>query len=151
MVNAGGIQVVDVGGTASGTIAMNGGTEVVVAGGTAIDTTISSGGFMEIHSGGSVGTAAVTFAGGGTLELDDSVHFGGLVAGFGLPDRMDLTDISFISGATSTTWAQSGTSGTLTVSNGVTSASITLLGQYVAGQFHVGSDSHGGTVVTDLR
>jgi hypothetical protein len=40
---------------------------------------------------------AVTFSGGGMLRLEDSVHFGGLVAGFGVPDFMDLADINFIS------------------------------------------------------
>src|SRR5262249_45743498 len=75
--------------------------------------------------------------------------FGGLVAGFGLPDQMDLMDIAFISGTTSGSWVQSGTSGTLTVTDGTHTAHLTLLGQYVAGQFHVGSDGQGGTVVTD--
>jgi autotransporter passenger strand-loop-strand repeat protein len=138
---------VDAGGTASGTTVLAGGVEIVVAGGTASTATIS-GGYMRVESGGIVGT--VTYSGGGTLQLDDSVHFGGgLVAGFAQPDLMDLVDIAFHSGTTSTTWAQSGTSGTLTVTDGSHTAHITLLGQYVAGQFHVGNDGQGGTVVTD--
>jgi hypothetical protein len=94
----------------------------------------------------------VTYAsggGGGILQLDDSVHFGGLVAGFAQPDLMDLVDIAFHSGTTSATWAQSGTSGTLTVTDGSHTAHLTLLGQYVASQFNIGNDGQGGTVVTD--
>jgi hypothetical protein len=102
---------------------------------------------MRVESGGSVGT--VTYSGGGTLQLDDSVHFGGLVAGFGKPDLLDLSDIAYHSGTTSATWAQSGTSGTLTVTDGSHTAHLTLLGQYVAGQFIIATDGHGGTVVTD--
>ena len=77
------------------------------------------------------------------------MHFGGLVAGFAQPDVMDLMDIAYHSGTTSLAWAQSGTSGTLTVTDGTHTAHLTLLGQYVAGQFHIASDGHGGTMVTD--
>lgn len=73
---------------------------------------------MEVQSGGSGGSGRVTFSGGGTLQLDDSVHFSGLVAGFAQPDMLDLRDIAFISGTTSANWHQltsgSTASGTLT-------------------------------------
>jgi hypothetical protein len=97
-------------------------------------------------------------SGGGTLMLDDSVHFGGLVAGFAQPDRLDLADIAFVASGTSATtlsWQQltSGStgSGTLTVTDGTaaTTAHITLLGQYAAGNFRIGTDGAGGTLVTD--
>jgi autotransporter passenger strand-loop-strand repeat protein len=152
-IDSGGIQVVDVGGLASGTIAMSGGAEVVVSGGTASGTTISSGGFMDVRSGGAVGSGAVTFSGGGTLQLDDSVHFGGgLLAGFGVPDMLDLRDITFSSGTTvNFVEAPSNSSGTLMVGNGTpaTTANITLLGQYMTGQFNIKTDGAGGTLVTD--
>jgi hypothetical protein len=92
---------------------------------------------MEIESGGSIGAGAITFAtsGSGTLWLDESVHFGGLIAGFGLPDQLDLTDISFNSGTTSASYVESAgnTSGMLTVTDGTHSAHLTLLGNYVTG------------------
>jgi hypothetical protein len=51
---------------------------------------------------------------------------------------------------TSATWTQSGTtSGTLAVTSGTHIATITLLGQYVTADFHVSTDNHGGTLVTD--
>jgi hypothetical protein len=93
---------------------------------------------------------SVTFAGAGTLQLDDSVHFGGLVAGFGVPDMLDLRDITFVSGTTTFNWTQSGTSGTLMVSdNAGHTANITLLGQYMTENFKIATDEHGGTLVTD--
>jgi len=147
-INSGGLQVVDPGGFASGALVMNGGMDVIVSGGTANGTTIS-GGFMEVRSGGSIGT--VTFAQGGTMQLDDSIHFGGLVAGFGLPDMLDLRDIAFIAGTTRVNFveAPSNTSGTLTVTDMTHTANMTLLGQYVAGNFHIQNDGAGGTLVTD--
>jgi len=36
-----------------------------------------------VRTDGSVGSSTVTFSGAGELELDDSLQFGGLVAGFG--------------------------------------------------------------------
>lgn len=41
-----------------------------------------------------------------------------------------------------------GTAGTLTISGGVGSASISLLGQYAAAGFTLSSDGAGGTLVT---
>lgn len=68
-----------------------------------------------------------------------------------LPDRLDLRDIAFISGTTTVNFTPAAGSGTLTVGNGTpaTTANITLLGQYVAGNFHIFNDGAGGTLVTD--
>ncbi len=140
-----------VAGTASGTAINSGGMEVVTSGGVASATTIS-GGTLEIKSGGSTGADAVTFApGGGILQLDSALTFGGLVAGFGSPDLLDLRDIAFISGTTSATWTQSDTSsGTLAVTDSSHTANITMLGQYAADQFTAATDGHAGTVVTSI-
>jgi autotransporter passenger strand-loop-strand repeat protein len=97
-------------------------------------------------------SGAVTFAtsAGGTLELDDSEHFSGMIAGFGLPDRLDLSDIPFNSGTTlNLDEAPDLMSGTLTVTNGTHSANILLLGDYVPDQFHIATDGHVGTLITD--
>jgi hypothetical protein len=88
-------------------------------------------------------------AGGGILQLDSSLTFSGLVAGFGKPDLLDLRDIGFTSGPTHANWTQSGTSGTLAVTDGSHTADITLLGQYVTADFHVKTDNHDGTYVSD--
>ncbi len=173
VLRSGGTDVILNGGLASGTIFSSGGTEAVFSGGrttSALVTTggledvasgglasatVISGGTLEVASGGATGSGAVTFAvsGGGILQLDDSVHYGGLVAGFGQPDFIDLRDIAFNSATTTLSWTQvtsgANASGTLTVADTVHSAGITLLGQYVVGQFTKQSDGHGGTLVGD--
>ncbi len=151
--STGGSATILSGGIDIGTQINSGGFELVSSGGIVSSATIS-GGTLEVASGGSIGSAPVTFAtsGGGILQLDDSVHFGGLVAGFGKPDFLDLRDIAFTS-ATTLSWTQltsgASASGTLTVSGGGNVANITLLGQYVVGQFTSASDGHGGTLVGD--
>jgi autotransporter passenger strand-loop-strand repeat protein len=149
---SGGRELISSGGIDRGAHVDSGGLEVVSSGGAAVAATIS-GGRLEVARGGSTGNAAITFAtsAGGVLQLDSSLTFkGGLIAGFGKPDKLDLRDIAFTSGVTHATWTQSGTtSGTLAVTSGSETATITLLGQYVAGNFHVSSDKHGGTFVTD--
>jgi trimeric autotransporter adhesin len=141
----------DVFGSASGTIVSSGGFELVFSGGVASGTTIG-GGFMEVMSGGSVGGASgtATFAGSGSLQLDDSQHFLGRVGGFQSGTLLDLSDIPFVAGTTTVGFMSATGSGTLTVSdhNGHT-ANITLLGQFMAGQFNIAADGHGGTVVFD--
>ena len=102
-------------------------------GGFAIETAVGAGGLLSL---GDNAESIVTIVSSGA---------------FAVGDFLDLRDISFISGTTSASFteAASNTSGTLTVSDGTHSANITLLGQYVAGQFNVASDGHGGAVVTD--
>jgi hypothetical protein len=84
------------------------------------------------------------------------VHFGGLVAGFGVPDVLNLVDIPFVaSGATATTatWMQLATgasaSGSLMVAQATHSATVMLLGTYMTTNFHLQGNGAGGTVVTD--
>ena len=161
----GGVQYVLAGGTASGTTA-NGGNEQVLSGGTISDTTVSNGGYLvvfaggtingatisgatiEIASGGLTGSNAISYGGGAALILDAAVSFGGKIAGLALGDYLDLRDVAFSS---STTFGYSGNtaSGTLTVSDGAHTANIALLGQYVAANFNLASDGHGGTLVSD--
>jgi hypothetical protein len=93
----------------------------------------------------------MAFAGGGTLKLDQSMAFGAAtIAGFGVPDHLDLADIAFGSSTTlGLVEAGSNSSGTLTVSDGTHTASLLLLGQYTAGQFTTASDGAGGTLISD--
>lgn len=137
------------GGIARSASVQSGGARIVY--GTASNTVVSSGGFDLVLSGGLMngGTAessTITFASGGTLKLDHSAAFGGTIAGLASPaEVIDLADISF---GSSTTLGYSGNtlSGTLTVSDGTHTA---LLSQYVAANFNLASDGHGGTLVTD--
>jgi autotransporter passenger strand-loop-strand repeat protein len=165
----GGYQVVSSGGSAVGTTVSNGGREYVEAGAVASFTTVLSGGSefvssggtvsgaalsggtLEIMSGGLVASSTIGFAGGGTLELDNSQAFpsSATISGFGVPDRIDLRDIAF---ATATLGYSGNTqSGTLTVTDGAHTAHLALLGMYSAASFHLSPESGGGTgtVVTD--
>jgi autotransporter passenger strand-loop-strand repeat protein len=135
----------------------SGGFELVTAGGTTSVPTIS-GGTVEIGSGGQLsGTASFATSGGGTLQLDQAISYasaGAAVSGFALGDFIDFRAVGFTSGATSATWNQivssgANASGTLTVASGSVSADITLLGQYLQGNFKISNDLHGGTLLAD--
>jgi hypothetical protein len=108
-----------------------------------------------VASGGSTGSGAVTFtSAGGDLQLDASQSFHGLIAGFGSPhgvtEEIDLRDIAFGPHTKETfTEASNHQSGTLTVTDGTHTASLTLLGQYSTANFSLSRDGAGGTVITD--
>ena len=93
----------------------------------------------------------VTFGGtNGTLLLDDASLFTGAVAGFRGLDRIDLAQIGFGAETTLGYAANAaGTGGTLRVSDGVHTASIALLGNYMAASFATAADGHGGTLITE--
>ena len=115
-----------------------------------------SAGTLEVASGAIASPSEAAFVGGGTLLLDASASFHGLVAGFGSSDQLDLQDVAFVTATTkkgqqsnlSFTDAASNQSGTLTVTDGIHTASIQLLGQYTASEFTAASDGNGGTLIT---
>src|SRR5579871_997627 len=166
IISSGGELVVSSGGTEWGAI-VNGGVEVVASGGSASNDTINSGGHEVIQSGGAAqvqlfsGTVevagggaqdVVTFmsGGAGTLVLDASTSFNGQVgvSGFGPGDQIDLKDIGFgTTKKSQLSFTNNGLSGTLNVTDGVHTARIQLLGQYIASEFATASDGHGGTLV----
>ncbi|MGD0721624.1 MAG: NF038122 family metalloprotease [Roseiarcus sp.] len=150
LIETGGFDYVSSGGVANGTT-ISGGYGYVVSGGVVNGVAIDSG-TLELTSGAVDGSAAIAFAasGGGTLRLDASVPFGGLIAGFGQPEHLDLSDIGFGSSTQfGFTEAASNLSGTLMVTDGLHTANLTLLGQYVTAQFTSASDGHGGTLIGD--
>ena len=154
---SGGEEIVSASGSEQLALVNSGGLELVSSGGVLASATIS-GGTVEIGSGGQLsGSASFATSGGGTVQLDQAISYasaGAVISGFTLGDFIDFRAVGFTSGATSATWNQivssgANASGTLTVSSGTTSASITLLGQYLQGNFKISDDTHGGTVVAD--
>jgi autotransporter passenger strand-loop-strand repeat protein len=141
-VSSGGTQQVY--GSAVATTVDSGGFEQVFAGGVVNGATIS-GGELEVNSGATA-EGTITFVSGGTLRLDAAGSFGAQISGFAQPDQLDLSAIAFGSG---TTLSYSSSTGTLTVTDGTNTDTLTLLGQYSAAQFNLTSDGHGGTLVTD--
>jgi hypothetical protein len=93
----------------------------------------------------------VTFAAAtGTLALDNSSSFSGQISGFGGGDQIDLSDIFFGASTTLAYSARGNDLGTtLTVSDGTDTANLVLFGQYLASDFAISSDGHGGTLITD--
>jgi len=99
-----------------------------------------------------VGASALNaiFAAGasGVLKLDAATTYTGTVSGLTPTDTLDLASLTY--GANMTVGYSGTTSGgTLTVGNGTQSASIALLGNYLASTFVLSSDGHGGTFVVD--
>ena len=110
--------------------------------------TVATGASVELHA---AFVGPVSFAGStGTLTLDQSQNFGGTIAGFGGQDQIDLADVGY--GAKSTLGYlanRHNTGGTLTVNDGTHTATLALLGQYIAGSFVAASDGHGGTLLSE--
>lgn len=94
---------------------------------------------------------SVTFAAAtGMLALDNSSSFSGQITGFGGGDQIDLSDIFYGASTTLAFSAQGNDLGTtLTVSDGTDTANLVLFGQYLASDFALSSDGHGGTLITD--
>jgi len=169
IISSGGIVIVSGSGTLAGNMVVDGGYELVESGAMVVgdgyeDVTISAGTF-ELGSGGLVsgnGVVEANFAGGGMMVLDTPANFtDAVVAGFNTGDQIDFRNIGFTAGTTGTkgkkggkevtfTEAASNMSGTLTVTDGVNTANITLLGQYMAANFTAASDGHGGTIITGV-
>lgn len=92
----------------------------------------------------------VDFAGSsGTLLLDNSADFAGTVAGLFAQDMLDLRDISF-AGVQTPNFSGDASGGTLHVSDGVHTAAISLLGNYLGSTFVASDDGHGGSGVVLL-
>jgi hypothetical protein len=84
-----------------------------------------------------------------TMALHDAFDFSGVVSGFNGDDHFDLVGVAFGTGTTASYAAnQDGTGGTLSVTDGVHTANIALLGQYSAGSFTIAADDATGTLLT---
>ena len=157
-------------GVTSGTWVRSGGHELVEAHGTATAAVVGVGGLLTVSSGGALaggltlwggkavisGTMAAgqtaTFSGSSAavLELDNLPGFAAKISGMkNATQQVDLDGFVFSSGHETATWAQSGTSGTLTVTDGAKVAHLTLIGTYTSSNFHLSKDGHGGTFVVD--
>ncbi len=113
----------------------------------AVPATIGAGQTLEL---GSLFSGTISFAGAtGTLKIDNSSSFSGKIAGqLAIGDVLDLTDVT--AGAAATIgYTGNNSPGTLTVSDGIHTASIALLGNYSLANFTAASDGHGGTSVVD--
>ena len=102
VVDAGGLQTIESGGTATATM-VEGGTEYVASGGTALSVVIS-GGTLELASGASTSGTPITFAVGaeGTLQIDGTAMPSSVISGFVAGDTIDLAGVSFTNSGSAT-------------------------------------------------
>ncbi|WP_439375552.1 beta strand repeat-containing protein [Bradyrhizobium sp. DASA03120] len=159
--------------TGANTITNSGTLEATGTGGLVIDSAVSNTGLLWANGGnitahadvnggsalitgsatlelGGASSTGVTFdaVGNGLLQLDHAINFSGLVSGFNAGDQIDLHDILSASGASASYTANdAGTGGTLSVTDGVHTANIGLLGQYTSDEFELASDGAGGTLI----
>jgi hypothetical protein len=111
--------------------------------------TISGGATLELDNK-AASTQTVAFGtGGGALKLTDPGAFFGSVSGLGAGDAIDLTGFP-LSGTPQLHFTPNAanTGGTLKVTDGAQTATIALLGQYVAAGFQKAPDSGTGTLIT---
>jgi hypothetical protein len=106
---------------------------------------------LELASGGSAN--GVVFSSGGMLQVDSGGHVSGAISGFHLGDEIDLRGLAYSSSSSTLTWKQTTTganaSGTLTIKEGASSTTVTLVGSYTTSNFSATSDGRGGTLITD--
>ena len=98
----------------------------------------------------------VSFASSGTLKLGDAPKFAGAITGQGgakltLQDVIDLADLSYVKGRMKETAIYNGKTKTtsLTVSDGSSSVTLTLDGNYSTSTWTLSKDGSGGTDVVD--
>ena len=149
VVKSGGREVVEVQGKASGAVIGVGGLLTVLSGGEVLGGLRLFGGEAVISGTMAAGQTA-TFAGSSAvLQLDNLAGFAAKISGMkSATQQVDLGGFAFSSGETAS-WVQSGTSGTLTVTDGAKVAHLTLIGTYNSSSFKLSDDGHSGTFVAD--
>ena len=142
--NGGTLDVLDEGTANASTIHL-GATELVETGGVIGATTIA-GGSLDLKAG-AISDDAITFSGPGTLKIEQKVlsgtsTFASQIKDIALGDSIDLSGLSYTSGATASV-----SGSTLTVSNGAASESFALANAS-ATHFGISKDSSGGILLT---
>jgi hypothetical protein len=133
-------------------VLVNTGTLSVQAGVMRAITSVRGDGVVTIGGGtldlGAAFDQAVTFTGGGVLDLARSRMFTQTVTGFSIKGRttLDLEDIRFVDTGEAT-FSGTASGGVLTVTDGTHTADITLKGDYRGVTFVASKDGSGGTDV----
>ncbi len=108
--------------------------------------TIAAGGTNQTLTGGGAGKETmIGFAGGGDTFKDTAALFNGdAIKNFAAAgDVLDVTDLNPATVAQPVWTQNTAASGTLSLTDGTHSASITLFGQFVAAGFHTAPDGSG--------
>ena len=118
-----------------------------VSGSVSATHTIATGATLDLSD---AYAGKMTFLGPtGTLLLDNSATFAGVVSGMGGGNVIDLRDLGWAEAALS--YAGDSGSGELSINSGARSADFKLLGSYSVADFTLSSDGHGGTLIAASR
>lgn len=134
----------------NGTLKVSAGVFTVFGGVTGTGSAVIAGGTLAFAN---TFNQAVSFTGAiGTLQLAKSQTYTAAISGLSTAGGtlLDLRDIKFVS-AGEATFVDNGlhTGGVLTVSDGVHSAHLNLVGDYHASSFVAAVDGHGGVMIHD--
>ena len=156
MTNSGTIEATGAGGLQLVGSVVNNGLILAQGSSVTIGGDVSGSGHVEL-----AGNATVEFAAGaandlaldadaaGLIVFDHSAGFGGAISGLNADDRIDLRDVAF-GAATTLSYVDDGSGGgVLTVSDGIHSAQLRLVGSYQASDFVLGADDQGGLLLTN--
>ncbi len=129
----------------SGVLEANGGTLIAYQAVTGAGSAKINGGTLQFARSFN---EAVSFTGGGRLDLARSQTYTATITGFSASGAtsLDLGDIKFVS-AGEASFSGTASSGVLTVSDGVHTAKIQLAGNYLSSSFVASKDGSGGVVV----
>jgi autotransporter passenger strand-loop-strand repeat protein len=118
-----------------------------------LDTLAAGGGGVTLTGGAPGKVTFVGYSGGGTTFLDKTAKLNGdVIENFNTAgSQIDLTDLVSFKVTGSFTENGAGTAGTLSVTDGKHTASITLFGQYLAAGTSGSLASAGISVASDLR
>lgn len=132
----------------SGVLTLSAGANMTAIGTSGADTLIAMARGQTLTGGGGADTL-VGFKSGSDLFQDTTADLNGVtIKNFAAKgDKIDLTDLDAQTATVS--WSQGATSGVLTVSDGINTAQVTLLGQFAAAGFSAPvSDGATGTDIT---
>jgi hypothetical protein len=117
---------------------------------------VSGSGHVELNGSatvefGGLSSNAITLDAGatGVIVFDHSVGFSGTISGLNADDQLDLRDVQFGANTTLSYAADGSGGGVLTISDGVHSTQLHLIGAYQASDFNLASDGKGGVLLTN--
>jgi len=111
-------------------------------------TALISGSATLEFAGASAENTAFASGSTGTLVLDHSFDFSGIVSGMAEGNHLDLLDFNLANATLNYTANANGTGGTLSVTDGAHTANIALLGQYDPAGFQTEADKNTGTLIS---
>jgi hypothetical protein len=145
---SGGLQVVSA--LANNGLILDQSSSIVISGDLTGSGQVEIDGNAFIEFGGlSTNNIALDANATGVIVLDHSDAFSGSISGLNSDDLLDLKDLQF-GASTTLSYTEDGSGNSVvTVSDGIHSAQLHLLGIYQPGNFSLASDGHGGVLVAN--